>query len=228
MPISNSPNWWSGAAPKWQESGPYTTTPQDYFQQYLYNQLIPYLDPLTQLSTAQWLFRDNPLTWSNYSPANLQSMATLRPMEGSQVRTFLSPDYFKTVLGMLNYNNLTSAMPDKVKNLLNAEDPTKRSAAAADAQAGLGWLIEALKTAQTAAPGATRNAQALAKAHLATMYKEAGLEPGKGGKFRTLFENIVNPVVRRAPLSGMFGTMRSTIPSPDRGKAWAAPNPFLT
>lgn len=229
MAIYNPPSWWTGAIPQWQESGPYKTTPQDYFQQVLYNRLIPYLDPLTQLSTAQWLARDNPYAWQAYSANTLPNMTTIRPMEGSQVSTFLTPDYFNKVISELNYNNIVNAMPTQtVRNMLNSPTIASRSSAAADAQSGLEWLTEAMKTAQTAAPGSTRNQQALAKGHLATLYKEAGQEPARGGMYRTLFENLVNPVVRTAPISGMFGTMRSTVPAPDRGTAQAAKNPFLT
>jgi hypothetical protein len=89
-------------------------------------------------------------------------------------------------------------------------------AAGQDAYAGLNWLREAINTARgaTTAGGATRAQQRLAGEHLATLFREAEQEPGRAGRYTTLMQNMVNPVLRRAPESGLFGFARAATGPP--------------
>ncbi len=91
----------------------------------------------------------------------------------------------------------------------------QQAAAGNEALAGINWLREAINTARGAMRGeSTRAQQQLAGAHLATLFREAEQNPTKAGKYSTLFENIVNPVMFRTPQSGIFGYTRSVVPPP--------------
>lgn len=226
-------------------SGAYATTPQDYFQRYLYNAMLPYLDPMTQVSTGQWLARDYPSGYGQYENipqlnAQARARATLSP---TAVDDYMTRDRINAFLGNLDYNQLIAGIPDwRLRNALQNPQTTPHPAsgdtnreimamgqpAQQDIRASLNWLTEALRTAGTGAQG-SRAQQNLAKAHLATLYREAEQEPERAGRYKTLFENLTNPVTTRAPLSGMFGSMRTTIPQPEfKRKGVAFRNPLLT
>jgi hypothetical protein len=240
------------------------TTPQDYFQRYLYNKMIPYLDPTTQATTAQWLARSSPEEYGKYAQAAAPLLS--QPMQPTAVSEYVSPERIGQYLGALDYNKLVTELPDyrwraalqgqgyttpaggywsdrpgeqtkgtaRIWNTIPGTTSTSLvepgKAAGQDLQAGINWLTEALRTAQTGAGvGATRAEQNLSKAHLATLYREAEQEPQRAGKYKTMFENLVNPVATRAPLSGFLGTMRTTQPRPEFQRMGVAyRNPGLT
>jgi hypothetical protein len=101
-------------------------------------------------------------------------------------------------------------LSDAQKQSIATQMSKQNVAAGQDVMSGLGWLREAMNIARGGVKGkSTRAQQKLAGEHLATLFREAEKEPGRAGRYTTMFENLVNPVLARAPQSGIFGFSRA-------------------
>lgn len=279
VPGANVPTWLQLQPPPRRATIPLS----DYVQQYIYNQTIPFLDPLTQRETALWLSRDDPQGYAAYAalqphpldlvlqstpPANAgptqviprvepviqqppvpvqqvvrnepiglpprpptpvrqdvrgepigpqpQPVATqaMRPPEPpptlnflpfNQQRGLLSQAAINYLANALDWNTLQKNLPLNIQTDLSKPENAK---ALDDILAGTRWLQEALRTA-SGAVGGIRSQQALAGSHLTTLMREAEQEPLRAGLYTTLFENLMNPILPEAPLSGLFGASRA-------------------
>lgn len=189
-------DWYQAAAPAQAEG----TTIDNYIQQAIYNQMIPYMDPITQRETALWLARANPTAYSKY--AGLDPVGGNVPLTAGQAGPLGAQGAVGNLAGTLDFSKILGGLPKAVQDKIK---PTT----ALGARSGVGWLQEALRTAMGGTKGTTRAKQQLAGGHLATLMREAGQEPGRGGMYKTLFENLMNPIRQRAPASGLFGSGRA-------------------
>jgi hypothetical protein len=161
--------------------------------------------------------------YGNWQPTLLPNYNTM-----SQ---WVNPEQLTSVWNKLAYDRLWQNLPENIRTDLAGTTTTTAEAAYTDAQkkalteankaagqdiqAGLGWLREAVNVARGATKGSsTRAQQKLAGEHLATLFREAEREPKRAGLYTTLFQNMVNPVLREAPESGIFGFTRSLKPPP--------------
>jgi hypothetical protein len=195
------PAWYQAAVPG-QSTG---VSPQDYLQQVIYNQMLPYMDPITQRETALWLARDNPQAYGAYGgldPTGGAMPPLAPPIPGAAALGGLTSS--------LDFNTLLGTLPSASKKQQNLLSQIRgNTPQSAPLRAGVGWLQEALRTAMGGLPGSTRAQQQLAGGHLTTLMKEAEREPNRGGLYTTLFQNLMNPITQRAPTSGLFGAGRA-------------------
>jgi hypothetical protein len=108
---------------------------------------------------------------------------------------------------ILQRDQLWQDLPEQVRLDLEKEENQQTKQ---DVWSGVGWLRDALNTARSAAgPDTTRKQQRLAAEHLGTLFREAEREPQRAGRYKTLVENVLNPIVSQAPQSGIFGHQRA-------------------
>ena len=249
--LHSAPDWYTnqlkGYVPGGRGTQASSISQEDYLKQELYNLVIPYLDPYTQASTARYLSRANP---ADPAYANVQQKSGA--MTAQQAKEFANPNRLNQITTLLErgmpsllgdisapkgaseitkwFQRPTNYHARVDPNAVDMGKPQESTQKAIESTGtALNWLTEALRTAgKGVGPGATRQDQNLARAHLATLYKEAGNKP-EVGQFTTLFENIMNPPTNKAPLSGIVGTMRTTGQTPDfQRKGVAFKNPYMT
>ena len=187
-----------------------------------------------------------------FEPGDPYSLGAVAPLETRQeLKGYLTPERMGTIIGQLGYDNIVSELDPGVQKWLKGEAelspiPSEPGGkietkwkkeegiqAATNIKAALKWLEEALTTVKGGVgEDKTRADQLLAAQHLDTLYREADEDMATGGfknlsSYRTLVENLANPVIRRAPVSGLFGVMRGYIPRKDeyRRGGWAWRNP---
>lgn len=228
---TSQPSWWKSGptlAPKRQK----TTSLQDYFQQFLTNRAIRWMnDPATQATTAQFLARDNPASYGIYSGVPLGPSPSATGASTRQSMSRLTPEYLSTLISQLRPAKVLNALPSEIGKEFGEKS---NQAARQEALASGKWLNEYLKTASLAAgtgrKAPTRSQQGYAREHLATLTREAQDMPSKS-KYLTLAENLVNPVLGRAPQTGILGRARVTAETPGgdyRRAGVAFRNPFAT
>jgi hypothetical protein len=220
-----TPSWWKGFGP----DRPKSVSLQDYVQQFLTNKAIQYMvDPSTQVSTAQFLARDNPMQFGGYGGMGAAKPPPVSQYAQNKTLRQMSPAWFANVIHNLDPNVIKTSLPASVKTDFGKDE---NMLASKDTDASLRWLNEYLKTAGLAAgvgKGApTRSTQQYVREHLGTLTKEAADSPSKAGKFLTLAENLINPVLARTPQSGIFGINRAaSAPFGSRRMGEGFRNPF--
>lgn len=209
---ATQPSWWKPIT----QDRPKPVSLQDYAQSYLTNMAMRYmLDPQTQWSTAQFLSRDLPsILGGSYGGLGAPAAPSMASSASRATLAKMTPAWFGQLISELDPAKIRQSLPSSVtKDLAKSEN----LAASQDIDASARWLNEYLKTAQLAAgvgrAAPTRSTLGYVREHLGTLTREAQDEPLKAGRFLTLAENLVNPVVGRAPQTGLFGTARAVQPS---------------
>lgn len=201
-PIDNEPSWYIEPP----TTIPDEITPGDYYQQLTYNRALPYLDAITQESTAEWLARDNPIQYNDYAYVN---QGEQDPLTQRDLQQRLTPNRLTQIAENLSYEALRDNLPGEVQEDLQLQENNEQRM---NLQSGLRWMTEALNTGASAAgpvDETTRSQRRQASQHLETLMNEAAQEPERGGRYSTLVENILNPVVDRNSLSGALGNRRA-------------------
>lgn len=183
-----------------------------------------------------------------YQPGEPYYLSPGAPLTTEQLQYYLTPERIGNVVQQLGYEQVVGNLAPEIQTWLKGESELTPSPAAPGTEAtkftkeqgvqasttykaAMKWLEEALNTAKGGV-GGTRAQQLLAAQHLDTLFREADKDLQTGGyknldTYRTLVENLVNPVVDRAPLSGLFGVVRAYIPRKDEyrrsGYAWRNP-----
>lgn len=190
---------------------PAGTNLQDFIQQFIMNEAIKYMtDPTTQYSTMAYLGRDNPAVFGAYKDVVPPSPAAPGQPTDQQKMQMLSPNYINQTANALSFDAIKSQLPTSIQTAIT--QPANQNALQ-DMQAGTQWMNEFLKTAALGGGfgkhSATRANQKYARQHLNTLNQEAQSAPQSAGKFATLAENILNPVLNKAPGSGILGLNRA-------------------
>lgn len=234
---------------------PDDVTDQDFAKYNLLNSALPYMDKQTADETKLYLSRANPALFGVYGntpvtgapkppalppgrPAGPAGGATpgstqggtiggLPQAPGQQPNIFTNgvatkpptPQQLAAAAGGLGWQNQVGKMGGFLQTQMGGNPQL---------QAPTQWLQEYLKTAAGGLGGATRGQQKMAASHLATLEQEAAQDANRLGFAQTLGENLVNPVLGKAGLSGMLGWRRAVnLPSGDYRRAGVAfRNPF--
>jgi hypothetical protein len=199
-PKALTPSWWVDIdAPK-----PAYMSLSDYMTTIILNRAIPFLDPVSQAETAQFLMRRAPTLTNRYKSVltpTTEDIPAGASLQQQAQRLATGADY-------LNVKNLGVGLRPEIIRELN-ETPEARAQSMGDIR----FLGEALSTAREGLPkvgassGASRAQQQFAQQHLKTLMDEAMQNRDTG--FAAFLENLTNPVLRQAPLSGIFGVNRA-------------------
>lgn len=181
--------------------------PNEFIKQYMTNTALGYLDPVSAAETRQYLARANPIAFRAYEATAVPTNPNNASMSTQELSSrLLNAANAMNVQNMYSDKNVASA-------LTNYGADSDKQTSLSQGQAGTTWMREYLRSAAEGL-GGTRAEQKFANERMATLEREAESNPEGLGQYRTLAENIVNPV-RQRNLSGIIGNRRSLTPGQD-------------
>lgn len=184
---------------------------EDFMKYYLTNKALSSLDPQTKKETAAWLAQANPQLFAGYSGASSAPDAAPAQELDPEARSAL----LKQMAGTLDWNKVQGELPQGAQGIGSVADQNT-------SRAMMGWLNQYLNTAASGMTG-TREQQLAAAGQLNRLMTEATNKGGAMAQIATLGENLVNPITKKAGLTGVIGSSRALgLPSGEYRRAGVA------